>query len=272
MKKKKSRRPVRRRSVALVVRDSANCLSALAPPRETAIAAMLGSDPIITASFIGTLKLSANQIDALRRPVDDAEVDWKPTERDGPPVIPYLSHNGYRDRLDAAFGLGGWGMVPIGMPKRDADFVYAPFALVIDGLPRIYAWGEQQIHKMTYGDALEGAKSNAIVRCGKELGIARDLWSKRYIDALKARRGTSAARHDTPQAQERPVDPTPISEPQKRRLWAIVKTTGRQKSEVVIWLTACYNVQESALIKRSDYQAIIAAIEKPGPLPMPEDQ
>jgi len=41
--------------------------------------------------------------------------------------------------------------------------------------------------RMTYGDAIEGTKSNAITRCGKELGIARDLWSRRYLAGLKRR-------------------------------------------------------------------------------------
>jgi hypothetical protein len=295
---KKLKKKTRPRSVSLVVRDPGHRLP---QPLDrdvplglaNILPAALSSDPIITAAFIGTLTLTEAQISALRRPVADAEVEWKPAEKDGPPVIPYLSHNGYRDRLDAAFGLGGWGMVPTGQPKEVGQAVFVPYALVIGGLPRVYAWGEQQIHKMTYGDALEGAKSNAIVRCGKELGIGRELWNRGYITGLKQRLANAqAARHahggrneildDLPMkagtdATVRTPLPTvayadePITEPQMKRLWAIVKTIGRPTTEVAMWLTAAYGVTDSRKIQRKDYATIIKAIETRGPLPMPED-
>jgi hypothetical protein len=242
-------------------------------PVEPVSALTLPSDPMMTAAFIGTLKLTETQILALRRPVLDAEVEWKPAVKDGPAIIPYLSHNGYRDRLDAAFGLGGWGMVPVGMPKQVGDdFIYVPYALVIDGVPRAYAWGEQQIHKMTYGDALEGAKSNAIVRCGKELGIARELWNRANIAGLKARKDSVVANGRT-RASDRQTngyhahEDEPITKPQRRRLWTIIKHSGRTEAEIALWLKAVYGLDHTDRIKRVDYDAICTAVERPGPLP-----
>lgn len=261
-KRKSSTALVRRRPTAMTV------LPAAALER-------LG-DPMMTASFIGTLKLSEKQILALRRPVLDAEVEWKPAVKDGPAIIPYLSHNGYRDRLDAAFGLGGWGMVPVGMPKSmGEEFIYVPYALCVGGVPRVYAWGEQQIHKMTYGDALEGAKSNAIVRCGKELGIARELWNRAAIAGLKARKDSVTA-NGTTRASDRGTngyharEDEPITKPQRRRLWTIIKHSGRTEAEIALWLKAKYGLNHTDRIKRSDYDAICTAVEKPGALPMGE--
>jgi hypothetical protein len=241
---------------------------------------VLADGPMMGAAFVGTLKLKPAQIDALRRPVEDREVEWKPLVKDGPPAIPYLSHNGYRDRLDACFGLGGWGMVPVGMPKEKDGVVFVPFALVVDGIPRIYAWGEQSYHEnnkqMTYGDALEGAKSNAILRCGKELGIAREMWNRGYLADLK-RRLLPAGEVRGGARVERPRQPEPpaqhrdarakITDKQRVRLWTIARNSGRDDNEVKLWLERTYNLTSSHDITRDVYDDICRAIEDPGDLP-----
>lgn len=242
----------------------------------SALPATLTSDPLMVSTFVGMLTLDDKQIAALRRPVAPEELEWRAAVQNGEEVIPYLSHNGYRERLDAAFGLGGWGMVPVGMPKQQGeDFIYVPYALVIGGVPRIYTWGEQQKHKMTYGDALEGAKSNAITRCGKELGIARELWNRGHVaELLRAKRGGKPPQKGEDPKHRYGTDAKadePITDAQRIRLWTIVKRTGRPKTEVAMWLTARYNIEDSHTIKRRDYDAIVTAIENPGPLPMPEE-
>lgn len=260
-------------------------LQAYQPVASTApVLATLPSDPMMTASFVGTLKLKDKQIAALRRPLDPSEIDWKPLVKDGPPILPYVSHNPCRDRLDAAFGLGGWGMVPVGMPKEKDGVIYVPFAMVVDGVPRIYAWGEQAYHdnnkQMTYGDALEGAKSNAIVRCGKELGIGRELWTKAYRERLQGgRRGgkqQEMAADYPPQQPPRREPPahgsharvrTPITEKQLRRLWVVIRNSGRGQEEVKAWLFQRYGLDSTKKIAMADYEAICTAIESPGDLP-----
>lgn len=281
MKKKSRGTPRRRkakpRKVSLMLRDPASRLARY-DPNYGAVATSrviepLSQTPTMVATFVGTMKLSREQIDALRRPVEESEIEWRPAAIDGPPIIPYLSHNGYRDRLDAAFGLGGWGMVPVGMPVEKNSAIYTPYALVIDGVPRVYAWGEQQLNKMTFGDGLEGAKSNAITRCGKELGIARELWNRAHVANLLSRKRGSEPRGESaePRYGSDAKADEPITEPQRLRLWTIVKKTGRQKTEVGMWLTARYRINDSHLIKRRDYAEIVSAIEKPGRLPAPEE-
>jgi hypothetical protein len=266
------------RQVAVVVNDPEGRLAK--PISETPFAlAPLAPVPSMTPAFVGTMRLEMWQINALRRPVGDGELEWRAAVHDGPPVIPYLSHNGYRDRLDAAFGLGGWGMVPMGMPVEKDKAVFVPYALVIDGVPRVYAWGEQALHKMTYGDALEGAKSNAIVRCGKELGIARELWDRKHVDALLEAKVPGAGRR-RPSPSEGGTTPAksahdgmadePISQAQRERFWAIAKACGRNKNTVRLWLKAVYQVEDTSEILRRDYQTIVNALEAPGPLPVQE--
>lgn len=280
-KRRKASTALARRTPAAVARrelvSTAGFMRVVTPGSSMALERL--GDPMMTASFIGTLVLKQKAIDALRRPVLETEIEWKPATKDGPAIIPYLSHNGYRDRLDAAFGLGGWGMVPVGMPKSmpgqgGDEFIYVPYALCVGGVPRVYAWGEQQIHKMTYGDALEGCKSNAIVRCGKELGIARELWDRKTIDGLKRRKGMvvadGATRSSTPATRSsyHAHEDEPVTKPQRQRLYAIAGKSGRPEHEWKMWIKITYGVNSTKDIKRRDYNAICEAIERPGPLPI----
>ena len=40
-------------------------------------------------------------------------------------------------------------------------------------------------------DAVEGAKSNALMRCCKDLGIAKELWNPEYVRKWKEAFATS---------------------------------------------------------------------------------
>jgi hypothetical protein len=281
--KKKTKVLVRRR-VPIHKRAAKSLALARRVQPQTVAPLTLGQEPMLALQFVGTLKLSAKQIADLRRPVKDDELDWKPAKTDGPPEIPYLSHNGYRDRLDAAFGLGGWGMVPTVAPKEKDGIVYCQYALVVGGTPRFFAWGEQAYHvnnkQMTYGDAIEGTKSNAIVRCGKELGIGRDLWSKRYIGDLKRRvpkdRRLSSGVDATTQQRKAPEPPEPtamhdlrpITVDQQKAFWRSARGVQRTEAEVAVWLQARWGIDSSAKIQRCHFDYIVQCIEHPGQLPL----
>jgi hypothetical protein len=285
MKNQKRGTPPRRRKkakprprVTTLARRPAHAIEML--PQTPLIPSTLTNDPLMPTTFVGTLKLTDVQVASLRRPVEDSEIEWRSTKKDGPDDVPFLSHNGYRDRLDAAFGIGGWGMVPVGMPREmpaaSADSnrkaIYVPYALCIEGLPRIFTWGEQEINRMSYGDALEGAKSNAIVRCGKELGIARQLWDRRNVKALQERFDVYGhGRKRTPAAEVNPHADEAITDPQRKRFWAIVKDRGRLNSEVEVWLAAKYQITDTRKMKRGVYDEICNLVGKPGPLEIPEE-
>jgi len=130
-------------------------------------------------STAGTLELTEKQNEILYAPVQDSDVYIKP---DG---LIYLSWIKYSTRLTKAFTGTGWSMIPQGMPKVQNNLVVWGFHLVIKGIYCGFAIGEQQYFdngRMTFGEACEGAKSNALMRLCKALGIGLELWDKEFID------------------------------------------------------------------------------------------
>jgi hypothetical protein len=127
----------------------------------------------------GTLELNETQNKALYSPVEDSDVLIKP---DG---LIYLSWIKYSGKLTKAFTGTGWAMIPQGMPKIQNNLIVWGFHLVIKGIYCGFAIGEQQYFdngRMTFGEACEGAKSNALMRLCKGLGIGLELWDKSFID------------------------------------------------------------------------------------------
>lgn len=131
-------------------------------------------------STAGTLQVNQQQSDIIFAPVAPNEVLVKP---DG---LVYLSWTKYASRLSRAFGTS-WGLVPQGMPKMsNNNLVVWPFHLIIKGIYCGFAIGEQEYipnnKRMTYGEACEGAKSNALTRLCKALGIGLELWDKAFVN------------------------------------------------------------------------------------------
>ena len=188
----------------------------------------------------GQLKLTEQQRKILFAPVDPKTVEIRP---DG---LIYLPWTEYASRLTKAFGLG-WALIPQGMPTFKANFIYWGFWLVIDGHYCGFAIGEQEYipsnRRMTYGDACEGAKSNALMRLCKGLGISLELWTPsfvrewiaKYAETYTDERGRELWRKkgDGPvnpipeeQPEERPDEKEEIKPPSaatKRKLWAMIR-------------------------------------------------
>ena len=64
---------------------------------------------------------------------------------------------------------------------------------------------------------------------------------------------------------EQPWASTLISDPQRKRLYAIALKAGRKEEALKAWLQAC-GLESSREIERRHYEAVIAAVEAPGPL------
>lgn len=128
----------------------------------------------------GTLEMSETQQGILYAPIQDRDVYIKP---DG---LVYLSWIKYAERLTKAFTGTGWAMLPQGMPKiLNNKLVVWGFHLIIKGVYCGFAIGEQEYYengRMSYGEACEGAKSNALMRLCKALGIGLELWDKQFIE------------------------------------------------------------------------------------------
>lgn len=128
---------------------------------------------------VGTIETTKEERDILYAPVNPEDVEIRP---DGLIYLPWME---YVTRLRKAFGTK-WGTVGVGMPYREGTYLYWPHYLIIRGkLSSGPAIGEQRYQPnnpmMTWGDACEGAKSNALMRLCKGLGISLELWQPKFI-------------------------------------------------------------------------------------------
>lgn len=120
----------------------------------------------------------------LSEPIEDTLVDVRP---DG---FIYVSHPHYRDRLDAAFGVGGWALVPLAVPRvQDNRVLYYGF-LKARGQYISDAVGGSQYYPSnaqgSYDNSVEAAKSDCLVRCCKALPMFRECWDREFADYWKA--------------------------------------------------------------------------------------
>ncbi|KAL8953922.1 MAG: hypothetical protein Q9222_000209 [Ikaeria aurantiellina] len=119
---------------------------------------------------------SKEAAEALLAPISLDDIEVKP---DG---IVYLPEIKYRRILNKAFGPGAWGLAPRGETIVTAKAVTREYALVALGRLVSVARGEQDYFSPEgIPTAVEGCKSNALMRCCKDLGVASELWDPRFI-------------------------------------------------------------------------------------------
>ncbi|KAL7622047.1 hypothetical protein AAE478_007548 [Parahypoxylon ruwenzoriense] len=125
---------------------------------------------------LGTSAFPPETATLLQQRLDPDDIEVKP---DG---IIYLPEIKYRRILNASFGPGGWGLAPRGPLHVEEKLVTREYALVVHGRFVAQARGEQQYFSEDgVSTAAEGCKSNALMRCCKDLGIASELWDPRFI-------------------------------------------------------------------------------------------
>ncbi|CCU81639.1 mitochondrial genome maintenance protein [Blumeria hordei DH14] len=131
-----------------------------------------------TRSFHGlsVKPFSKESADILMAPLPYDDVEVKP---DG---VVYLPEIKYRRILNRAFGPGAWGLAPRGETIVTEKSITREYALVVHGRLVSIARGEQDYFSPEgIPTATEGCKSNALMRCCKDLGIASELWDPRFI-------------------------------------------------------------------------------------------
>jgi len=132
---------------------------------------------------LGSMPFSADIADILLAPIPSEDIEIKP---DG---LLYLPEIKYRRILNRAFGPGGWGLAPRTESYITPKQISREYALICHGRLVSVARGEQDYfggeEKVT--TALEGCKSNALMRCCKDLGIASELWDPQFIKQWKAK-------------------------------------------------------------------------------------
>ncbi len=125
-------------------------------------------------------------IDILLQEIPEDDVEIRP---DG---LIYLPEIKYRRILNRAFGPGAWSVLPKEITISDeGTMLYYRGALFVYGRFVSEAIGEQPYSsgndRMSYATAAEAAKSNCLMRCCKDLGIASELWDPSFIRRWIAR-------------------------------------------------------------------------------------
>lgn len=136
-------------------------------------------------SFNGmsTVPFSQEVAQVLEEPINEDDIEIKP---DG---LLYLPEIKYRRILNRAFGPGGWGLAPRSETNVSEKVVSREWALICLGRFVSTARGEQEYFDPSgVATATEAAKSNALMRCCKDLGIAHELWSPRFIRSFKEKK------------------------------------------------------------------------------------
>lgn len=131
---------------------------------------------------LGTEPFSKEIADILWEPLLPEEIEIKP---DG---LIYLPEIKYRRILNRAFGPGGWGLAPRSQTLVSPKMVSREYGLICHGRLVGIARGEQDyFDSKGVPTAMEGCKSNALMRCCKDLGIASELWDPNFIRTFKKR-------------------------------------------------------------------------------------
>lgn len=137
---------------------------------------------------ISTSTFPQKILSVLLQPVNETDVEIKP---DG---LIYLPEIKYRRILNQAFGPGGWALMPRGETLHyqnegeGAQLITREYSLYCHGRFISQATGEHTFYSksnLSYGKACESAKSNALTRCCKDLGIASQLWDPQYVTKWK---------------------------------------------------------------------------------------
>ncbi|GAA5807222.1 hypothetical protein MFLAVUS_000577 [Mucor flavus] len=139
-----------------------------------------------SASYYGlsTERFAKEAEDILMAPINPDDIEIKP---DG---LIYLPEIKYRRILNKAFGPGGWGLAPRGEHTISPKNISREYALICNGRFVSQARGEQDYFDISgLPTASEGCKSNALMRCCKDLGIASELWDPVFIRKYKKKYG-----------------------------------------------------------------------------------
>ncbi len=117
----------------------------------------------------------------------------------------YIEHAYLRERLNDVLGVGS--AVPVLRAKWSEKFknrsgkegvrIYADSVLLVRGCVVGEAIGDMDYYPndgTNFGDAVEGAKSNALRRCCKEFGVGLQVWKKGFVDGWKKRQAEGGRR------------------------------------------------------------------------------
>lgn len=198
----------------MVLKEPITALVPVKPEKESAVVVKGQEIQAMEAKTISkfaeasTLELTEREKSILFAPIDVNDILTRPVG--GGKLELYLEWSWYAERLDAAFGPGDWAITPASWNPRISvmgNKVVGEYILWIRGRYARRAFGvhEETRANADFGDAAEATEAEALKRCCKKLGIARDLWRKRKIEEFKVllkQKGNSGGGESKPGPQE----------------------------------------------------------------------
>jgi hypothetical protein len=153
-------------------------------------------------SRASTLMLTPEEVKLLQADFPDEAFRKGASGKD---TLIYIEHPHLRNRLNETFGPGQWAVIP--RHRWTEDFttsknvpgvkVYVEAMLLIRGCFVAEAVGDMDFwpknESTNFGDAVEGAKTAALRRCAKELGIGLQSWNKSWCEGWWKRNPTGRA-------------------------------------------------------------------------------
>lgn len=202
----------------------------------------------------------------------------------------YIEHAFLRERLNQVFRPGQWAIVPRSRWEEkfttakgnEAVRVYVEAMLCIRGCFAAEAIGDMDYYPnnagQNYGDAVEGAKSAALRRCCKELGIGLQAWKKDWCEGWWQRSGKAQShpQPDSPRPSHKPATapaapraPVEATPEQKAKFLAMVKPVEEAAILYAIgagWIMPGESLADIGLENiprtRMKFEAVMADIQK----------
>lgn len=132
----------------------------------------------------GFLQLTEDQRAILQQPFPDTEITIR---YDG---VVYAPWRKYWSRMVRAFAPLVPSVIPVDSPRFEGSEIVVGVVVVVGGTFVGKAWGSHRLEgdndKMSVGDRIESAISDAISKIGKRLDMGESLWNDQYRDWWKS--------------------------------------------------------------------------------------
>ena len=130
------------------------------------------------AAGAGHVQLTAAQRAILQEPFQDHEISIR---YDG---VVYAGWRRYWSRMVRAFAPSVPAVVPVDSPREHRGEVIIGVVMLVDGKFIGKAWGSHRLQgqndRMSFGDRIESAISDAIAKIGKRLDMGEALWDEQF--------------------------------------------------------------------------------------------
>lgn len=175
------------------------------PTRTTEATAVVTPEWPAWTEGAGHLTLTADQQATLMRPFRDEEITIR---YDG---VVYAPWRRYWSRMIDAFSPHLPSILPVDNPRFHGTEIVVGVVMVVEGKFIGKAWGSHRLEgendRMSVGDRIESAISDAIAKIGKRLNMGEELWDDSFRDYWKSQYAESYQKGNRTYWKRRPFEP-----------------------------------------------------------------